>query len=428
MKLTCAPTGFDFKEDGGLNFCLYGQPKSATSSKSARGGGGAAALRKIKQSGLVPSSRAWDFLSIALSIIAADTAGLRKESPDGWTRTFEVTVAVIDPKFWSSQATALQSALQFLTTDRWSLRFLPGGLQPKPPKYITRPPQDCVMLLSGGLDSLIGALDLSANGRIPLAVSQIVRGDGEKQTVFAAEVGDGSKHLAMNHNVTTPGESEDSQRARSLIFLAFGVIAATSLKKYHEGEEVSLYVCENGFIAINSPLTGARIGSLSTRTAHPEFLNRLQDILNAASLNVQITNPYGLMTKGEMMRQCADQDRLRIYAPQSTSCGRFQRYNYKHCGRCIPCQIRRAAFLYWGETDDTNYLFANLGKVDDDHARFDDVRSASTAVAVKNADGLDSWIGASLSYPMMGERGPLRDMIGRGLDELGELHKTLGVK
>ncbi len=87
-----------------------------------------------------------------------------------------------------------------------------------------------------------------------------------------------------------------------------------------------------------------------------------------------------------------------------------------------------AAFLRWGEKDSTNYLFENLGKVDDDHARFDDVRSASTAIAVKNADGLDSWIGASLSYPMVGERGPLRDMIGRGLEELGELHKTLGVK
>lgn len=242
MRLTCAPIGFDFQEDDGLNFCLYGQPKPATRAKSARGGGGAAALGKIKQSGLVPSSRAWDFLSIALSVIAADTAGLRKESPDGWTRTFELTIAVVDPKFWNTQATALQSALQFLTTDRWSLRFVPGGLQPKPPKNTSRPPQDCVMLLSGGLDSLIGALDLSEDGRNPLAVSQIVRGDGEKQTVFAAEVGDGTNHLALNHNVTTPGESEDSQRARSLIFLAFGVIAATSLKKYHEGEEVSLYV------------------------------------------------------------------------------------------------------------------------------------------------------------------------------------------
>lgn len=428
MRLVCAPKGFDFQEDGALNFNLFGRSQPETNERSARGGGGAAALQKIRQAGLVPSPRAWDFLSIALSVIAADTAGLRKKSADGWTRTFEIKVAVIDPSFWNAQARALEAALQFLTTDQWDFHFVAGGMQPAPPRRPSYPLQDSVMLLSGGLDSLIGAIDLSAKKKKPLAVSQIVRGDGEKQVDFAAGTGDGMKHLPLNHTVKTPGPGDDSQRARSLIFVAFGIIGATSLKLYHEGKDVDLFVCENGFIAINTPLTGARIGSLSTRTAHPEFLNRLQDILDAAALRVKIKNPYEFMTKGEMMQQCADQNRLRVEAPRSTSCGRFQRWKYTHCGRCIPCQIRRAAFLRWGETDTTEYVFPNLGKKNEDHAQFDDVRSASTAAAIVKADGLESWIGSALSYPMMGDRGPLQDMIGRGLSELASLHTILGVK
>ena len=29
---------------------------------------------------------------------------------------------------------------------------------------------------------------------------------------------------------------------------------ATALARYHEGKDVTLYVCENGFISINPPL------------------------------------------------------------------------------------------------------------------------------------------------------------------------------
>jgi hypothetical protein len=44
------------------------------------------------------------------------------------------------------------------------MRHLPG-----------RPKEDCIVLLSGGLDSFIGAIDIVANGHRPFAVSQSVR-------------------------------------------------------------------------------------------------------------------------------------------------------------------------------------------------------------------------------------------------------------
>src|SRR5215207_38813 len=428
MRLVCAPDGYALPKNGALSVILYGQPGTIEEGRSARGSAGQAAKNDFLRAGLEAAPRAWDFLSIALSLVTADLAGRRSESADGWTREFDLTVAVADPAFWSTQAAGLETALKFLSTDRWRLTFVSGGLQPAPPRESVRPKEDCVVLLSGGLDSLIGAIDLARAGRKPFAVSNIVRGDGDNQSAFAAAIGGGLRHLALNHNATPPWTKEASQRARSLIFIAFGVLAATSLAAYHDGGEVPLYACENGFIAINPPLTGARLGSLSTRTAHPEFLNRTQDVLAAAGLRVRIVNPYEHETKGEMLKVCADQLLLKAHAVQSVSCGRYRVYNYKHCGRCVPCQVRRAAFLAWGEPDTTFYKFAPLGKNDPDHANFDDVRSVAMAIAEVKTDGLDAWLGSALAYPKMGDPAPLRDLVERGLEELAALHKQCGVK
>ena len=108
------------------------------------------------------------------------------------------------------------------------------------------------------------------------------------------------RHLQLNHNANVPdSENPPSQRARSIVFLAYGVLVATTLARYHTGESITLYVCENGFIAVNPPLTGGRLGSLSTRTTHPVVLSSLQHILDAAELRVKIVNPYSFKTKGE---------------------------------------------------------------------------------------------------------------------------------
>lgn len=424
MKLICAPDAFEFPaDDEALHVVLYGQP-----GRPDRGSAGASARYDILRAKLEAAPRAWDLLSIALSVVTADLAGLRERSPDGWTREFELDVAVADLAFWSTQTSALERALAFLTTDRWRIRFLLGGMQPAPPRELLRPDEDCVVLLSGGLDSLIGLIDRVEDGKKPLALSQIVRGDAEKQVEFARSVGGGLRHLQLNHNAHAPGTEESTQRARSFIFIAFGVLAATTLARYWGGEDVPLYVCENGFIALNPPLTGARIGSLSTRTAHPEFLNRMQAILDAAGLRVYIDNPYQLKTKGEMLIECGDQDFLKEKAFRSTSCGRFQRFNYRHCGRCVPCQVRRAAFLAWAQQDTTDYVYAPLGKDDADHAGFDDVRSAAMAIAEVKAQGLDIWLGSALSLPLIGDVAPLRALIARGLDEITALHAAYGVK
>jgi hypothetical protein len=404
------------------NVTLYARP-SAVETMTA----GAAILNTVRRAGLSPATLAWDFASIALAAVAADFAEWRSSSPDGWTREFEVQVPVSDPDLWSTQADRLKDALSFLTTDRWSFTFTSGSVPFVKPKgkRLQTPDADCVALLSGGMDSLIGGIDLVEAGKVPYFVSHTVPGARANQKAFAAKLG--AKVLNLNHNVNTGGPKERSQRARSLIFIAYGVLVVTSLKAYDDGKTVDLFVNENGYIAINPPLTPLRVGSLSTRTVHPRFVGLVQEVLDGVGVGVNLANPYRFKTKGEMLEECQDQTLLLELAHQSTSCGRYQRFGFTHCGRCLPCQIRRAAFLRWGKTDATNYVFGPLGQQDESHAAFDDVRSAATALSMVQDQGLDRWLGATLASVPVDVRDETRRMLARGIQELGSLHKSLGV-
>jgi hypothetical protein len=249
MRFASGPQAtVDGVSPGTIPILLYGR-----SASSAVASAGAAAAHTIRRRALAPSPLAWDFLSIALSVVTADGALKRNTSPDGWTRELDVQVAVGDPEQWTPHASALASALRFLTTDIWNVTFTAGAKHPDPPKKPQSPSTDCIALLSGGLDSLVGAIDLSTQGERLLAVSHTVRGDSERQEQFARTVG-AALHLQVNHNASTPRSAkETSQRSRSLIFLAFAVLAATATERYlDEG------VC---------PSTSARTGS-SRSTRH----------------------------------------------------------------------------------------------------------------------------------------------------------------
>jgi len=425
MKIVCAPAPFGFASPSNdVEMILFGQ------GNKAQGGVGDAVAKLLARKKLKPSERAWDLLAIALSVVSADLAGHRSKSPDGWTRQFELTVAVLDPDFWRTQAKELEGLLQFLTTDIWTLTFVAGGAPLPAGNKATYPTETSVVLLSGGLDSFIGALDLVANGEKPLAVSQSVRGDDVKQRDLSSHIGGGLSHLQLNHNAKPPKpENPPSQRGRSLIFLAYGVLAGTTLQRYRDDGTVTLYLCENGFITINPPFTAARLGSLSTRTSHPVVLALLQQILDAAGLRVRIESPYRFKTKGEMLTECADQSLLTTNAHITTSCGRFKRFGYKHCGRCVPCLIRRAAFRAWQTTDKTEYIYRNLSRNDKDHAGFDDVRSAAMAVAQVKEEGLQRWLGASLSHRYLKtDTENIRAVVQRGLAELGMFLDVFDVK
>ena len=423
MRVICQQNPAPLDPTDGVSFSLFEQPE-----RPGVGCVAAAIPQVLRRAGVYPSARSWDFLALSLSVAAADFGCLRSKSPDGWTRNIQLEVAVTDPVLWNTQTTALNAALQFLTGDIWELAFVPGGMTPpKARRHTSRLLNgDCACLLSGGVDSLVGAIDAVASGRRPVLVSQISQGDAKRQSHFSRMLGGSLSHLQLNHAVSPPGKAERSQRARSIVFIAYGVLAASVLPQYRRGDIIELLVPENGFISLNIPLTPLRLGSLSTRTTHPLFIQQMQDILNALDFRVRLTNPYQLKTKGEMLAECEDQCLLRELVFNSTSCGRFMRFNYGHCGRCVPCLIRRAAFLRWGKGDATDYRYEDLSIRDNQHRDYDDVRSAVFAALLVAQSGVDEWAGDALNQTRLDGAVAYTDLAERGVAELTAFLNDVG--
>jgi hypothetical protein len=172
-------------------------------------------------------------------------------------------------------------------------------------------------------------------------------------------------------------------RSRSLLFVALGLAAASAL-----GPSVTLYVPENGFIALNIPLIMARLGSLSTRTTHPHFLAQLHDALAMAGVPNPIVNPFKGCTKGEVLASSHNSELLHQLARRTISCahpevGRYERTGYGNCGYCFPCLIRRASMHVVGWDHPSDYgrdVCADANLVGGHSERVRDVRAVLTAL------------------------------------------------
>jgi len=301
------------------------------------------------------SSIALDFLFIAFVIYSIDKMVMRKSSSDKWTRSLQVNIPVSDANRWSQAANELTKCLNFLTGDYWEIGFydfnmneiFPDDRQQNQVQVNTH----AVSLFSGGLDSLIGAIDwLETNPNRRLALV------GHHDPNIAGPLSSQNELIDLLEPVypgrikpillrvgQTPSGPETTFRSRSLLFLALGVYVANTIST-----DCPLIIPENGTISLNVPLTPSRRGSCSTRTTHPRFLNSVQNVLTYVGLANPIVNPLQLKTKGECVESCHNQELLRQTAIHSVSCAktghrRTWLRRARGCGRCMPCIYRRAA-------------------------------------------------------------------------------------
>ena len=108
-----------------------------------------------------------------------------------------------------------------------------------------------------------------------------------------------------------------------------------------------IYIAENGQLAIHVPITAARLGAYSTRTAHPEVVHLLQQTFSSLlQIPLQIENPFLYRTKAEVIRTlCQSHSHILL---NTVSCWKASRVTEAHhCGFCVPCIIRRIALEYW---------------------------------------------------------------------------------
>lgn len=354
-------------------------------------------LDELQRLGLSPTEFAIDLLIIASAVYAADKRINRaSEAQDSWTREIDLHIPVSEPNEWSACGAYLQQMLQFLTGDFWRLFFRPRHRDFETLVEASEQlPGLCptgVCLFSGGLDSFIGAIDLFEEGQSPLLVSHGWVGNDSKhqglclnilqETYNEDSVKQLRSRIGFEEGLVPNNAPERSERSRSFLFFSLAALAASGMQP-----NTTIYVPENALIALNIPLDPLRLGAFSTRTTHPHFLARFNELLTHYGISAQLLNPYRHKTKGEMVAECGNFDLLQDHVAETTSCssankGRWKGETPGHCGHCVPCIIRRAALLCLADPDPTHYTLADLlaKPLNSTRAEGEDIRSFQLAI------------------------------------------------
>lgn len=392
---------------------------------------------EIRRLNVLPSQRAFDFLSIALSVVSADQFISRQAyGTTGFQRQIELTISLASPDIWREVSGLLESILNFLTGDKWALTFEDGG-----ERVPTRLDQkglrnfnsihtcSAVCLFSGGMDSFMGANQV-LQSEIPLLVSRSPTGDQKYQDALSSLMGNVAR-FAVNDSPTfgslSDADREASTRGRSLLFLALAVLCASAIRSY-KNSLVPIYIPENGFIAINPPLTIRRIGANTTRTAHPHYLSLLTELLKTVDVPSEITNPFQFDTKGEILTRAKKDAMIAKHICDTVSCSHWHRHNVQ-CGRCWPCLIRRSSMYKAGIDDSTCYETQNLSSIVTNESLRTDLWAALSAINQYDVKGRGARPYRSIRYlprdPHLREK--YLSVIDRGFEELREFLFEQGV-
>lgn len=397
-------------------------------------------LEKLKGNGLYPTEDGIDILSLATLVYLADTRISRSlHSQDSWTREIAIEIPVFHVEKWVPLGDLLTRMLNFLTGDRWIISFKKREeeLSEKPNDDTGLPKFDAVTLFSGGMDSLIGTINhLESHNKIAL-ISHA--GDGYTKnaqnrllTCFREKYPDIyplylDLWMVFDKGLIPDGGVENSTRSRSFLFIAFGIFAMSGMKGVS-----TLQVPENGLIALNVPLDELRIGSHSTRTTHPFYLDLWNQVLKGLEIELFVQNPYWNKTKGEMADECLNKNFLLQVIQDSISCSSPQKVRWsgsapKHCGYCVPCIIRRAAMnkAFRKEKDGTPYLIDCVSEIITNHAKGKGVQLRSFQIAIKKIKEQPQLakILVHKSGPLSGDSAYLQklsDVYRRGLLEVDE--------
>jgi len=317
-----------------------------------------------------------DLIEVATYVYVADLLVHRTAR---WRRSLNFVIPVRNIKRWESVAADLSMIISFVTGDHVSFEFIRRHVKEKKKSFIDNPPScDCICLLSGGMDSFAGALDLLKQKRQPMLISHFRQNLVAKHQrmledalqSFAVNVQGMNKLSSIRidsglsrgrYKSGFKGKLEPTQRTRSYLFLCLATAVADALKI----NEVQ--IPENGVIAINVPFAACRAGSRSTRTAHPRFLWYFENIINRLfDGDFKVRNPFIFRTKSEVL-EVFKHTGMEKHIVDTLSCSRYwygirvdkrrAKRNCTHCGACLACLVRRAAIINAGlTTHDDGYV------------------------------------------------------------------------
>jgi 7-cyano-7-deazaguanine synthase in queuosine biosynthesis len=264
---------------------------------------------------------------------------------------------------WQSPAVtaALIETLNFLSEDKFSFEF--HSSDPATPldpylEYGDHTPEirseEEVLLFSGGLDSLAGAVS-----EIVERQRRVILVTHKNSKTVAGRQDDLVKHLRQ---LADPGRVfyapiwvhkgdvepiEHSQRTRSFLFASLGVALADVFKKD------TIHFFENGVTSFNLPIAEHVIGTRASRTTHPKVLASLSRLFSLLTeREVRIENPFLWMTKADVISVISKYGSASLI-PETISCANVRNFSMsgKQCGVCSQCIERRFGVLGSGLGD-----------------------------------------------------------------------------
>jgi hypothetical protein len=332
------------------------------------------------------SPRLIDFLEIVSYVFTADCATSRGKkwtddySTEPWGRDFAFVIPVREPDFWDAAKIKglIEEVLGFLSNDKSSFTFVPlerdradqqpyfefGDIKDWP---FHRPER--VVMFSGGLDSLAGAVDTAmADAKTVLVSHRPVSTLDSRQKKLVTELQrlfpDQLIHIPVWINKAESFGREPTQRTRSFLYSALGAVVAQSV----QAGGVRFY--ENGIVSLNLPIAQEALRARASRTTHPVALHLLASLCAAViERDFTLDNPYLFKTKAEVVATLATHRAAHLIADTcSCSHSMFQSKTQRHCGRCSQCIDRRFAttaadlLAYDSETDYVSDVFVGPRK------------------------------------------------------------------
>ena len=305
------------------------------------------------------SPRLLDLIDIGAYVFAADRITSRggrtgEGMARAWRRTLDFVIAVRDPQHWSQPETVvlLQETLGFLSEDEFRFVFVASNEEPADSDYFQFTDEPAasgatapVVLFSGGLDSLAGALEELGSGRRRVILvshqssSIVIHHQNELVKELGRRYPNRILHIPVQMTLKGLASTESSQRTRTFLFTCIAGAVAALL----EAPGIRFY--ENGIMSLNLPISPQIVGTSATRSTHPRSLSELSLFLGAAIGRLcSVDNPFVLKTKSEVLQTLARHDGLDLI-DQAYTCTEIRRRSGAgtHCGACIQCLHRRFA-------------------------------------------------------------------------------------
>jgi 7-cyano-7-deazaguanine synthase in queuosine biosynthesis len=283
-----------------------------------------------------------------------------------WRRRFRFVVPVRRPDIWADPRVyeELVRTISFLSDDDFEFRFVPIKGSAGWREFLdyggrgdtgTVREVDEVMLLSGGMDSLAGAVQevLVARRRVAMVSHRPVTKLASRQNaIVQALAARGGPSVEPFHVPVVVNKKEDlgqdfTQRTRSFLFVSLAAVVA----RLFGLDRVRFY--ENGIVSCNLPVCAQVLGGRASRTTHPQVMNGFQRLIGLLfERPFAVENPFFWKTRTDIVGELRAAGHADLVA-HSVSCAHTlpASTDQPHCGTCSQCVDRRLAVLAARLTD-----------------------------------------------------------------------------